>query len=321
MNRFRFDYDLTFAVLMMHENGHTYARFGTQDAKATGDRMSIPGLKAAMRGVLVRHEDEKAPAPAPLPRQTVDAFPAFARTKAAKAECTHCHFANNARFAQLRLEGKFTKERLFQYPLPENAGITLDVDRNNRVGAVLPGSPAEKAGVQAGDLIESADGTPVLTSADLQAVLDPLPDPGSVALRLRRGEKAVGPLALSLPKGWRRTDISWRASQGDLAPTVGIWAEPLSAEQKRQRGLEPGRLGLRVSFMFPGPQWAKTRGDLRMNDVITDVNGAGLPAMTTRQFHSHFRLAFNVGDTALLNVLRGTERLEIRVPCLEVPEE
>lgn len=50
---------------------------------------------------------------------------------------------NRFRFAQLRAEGKFTKERLFQYPLPENIGLTLDVDANNVVKAALPHSPAQ----------------------------------------------------------------------------------------------------------------------------------------------------------------------------------
>ena len=55
-----------------------------------------------------------------------------------------------------------------------------------------------------------------------------------------------------------------------------------------------------------------------MDDVIVGINGKELPSMTMRQFHSHFRLAFNVGGTAVLNVLRGDQRLEIPVPCLDI---
>ena len=58
-----------------------------------------------------------------------------------------------------------------------------------------------------------------------------------------------------------------------------------------------------------------------MDDVIVGVNGRSLKSMTVRQFHSYFRLAFNVGDTETLNVLRGKQRLAIRVPCLEVRGE
>src|SRR5262249_24882371 len=252
---------------------------------------------------------------------TVIDFPAFARSNQAKEKCYHCHFANNARFAQLRAEGKFRKEMLFQYPLPENLGLTLDVDANNVVASVQPDSSAARSGVRAGDVVVRADGTPVVTSADLQFDLDGVPDPGSVTLRLERHGKRLPPAVLHLPRGWRRTDISWRPSEGGVPPMVGIWAEELDEAKKKERGIAADRLALRVSFFFPGPQWVKTRGDLQMNDVIVGINGESLPRMTTRQFHSHFRLAYNVGDTVTLNVLRGSERREISVPCLEIRDE
>jgi S1-C subfamily serine protease len=222
---------------------------------------------------------------------------------------------------------------LFMYPLPEKLGLTLDVDDNNRVKSVTPGSPASRAGLRAGDRILRANETPVLTEADLQFALDPVPDPGSVILRweaepigrppgpLPRGRERPRSAALRLPRGWRRTDISWRASQGDMPPTVGIWAEPLTEDQKRERGLPADKMALRVSFLFPGEKWVKTRGDLKMNDVIVGIDDRSPPAMTTRQFHTHFRLTFDVGDTATLNVLRGSERVEVHVPCLDVGEE
>jgi hypothetical protein len=43
--------------------------------------------------------------------------------------------------------------------------------------------------------------------------------------------------------------------------------------------------------------------------------------MDMRQFHSHFRLLKQVGDRAVLNVLRGKEKLDIAVPCLDGEEE
>ena len=80
-------------------------------------------------------------------------------------------------------------------------------------------------------------------------------------------------------------------------------------------------MALRVSFLTPGAKRALSRGDLKMNDVILDVNHQELPAMNTRQFHSYFRLNFNVGDTVTLTVLRGNQKMEIKVPCIEVKEE
>ena len=111
MNRFRFDYDLTFAVMMMDADGGVYTRFGTRDAESETDRMSIAGLKQTMRAVLAEHRSRpKGPRQETEPTRsfTLDDIPAFATRKVGSKECAHCHFANNFRFAQLRAEGKFS---------------------------------------------------------------------------------------------------------------------------------------------------------------------------------------------------------------------
>lgn len=320
LNTFRFDYDLTFAALMMDANGGTYSRFGTRDGDSATDRLSVPALKNAMRAALARHaKGERGVGPS-RPRFTAADYPAFRAMKMSQEPCYHCHYANDARYAQLRADGKFTKDALFQYPLPENIGLTLDVDRNNVVRGVLPGSPAQKAGVRPGDVLTRADRTPVLTGADLQFALNLVPDPGAVTVTVERGGAARQPMTLPLPRGWRKTDISWRASQGMIPPIFGIWEQPLTEAQKRQRGIGAGKLALRVSFLFPGARWEGTRGDLRLNDVIVGVGGKELPSMLPRQFHSYIRMNFNVGDTATLTILRGDQRRDIRVPCTDPGE-
>lgn len=327
MNFFRFDYDQTFAVLLMDASGTTYSRFGSNDHKSDASRMSIAGLKRAMRGTLAMHRSGWKPV-SPInqpPRQkepfTLSDIPAYAKSKAAGESCAHCHYANNYRFAQLRDENKFSKEMLFQYPFPENLGVTLDVDANNAVKMVLPASQAQKSGVQPGDVIVKANQAPVLTSADLQAVLQGIADPGEVSLVVERQGKQLPPLRLELPRGWRKSDISWRPSQDGIPPSVGLWAETLNANQRQQRGIPVDRLALRVSFLFPGEKWAQSRGNLKMGDIILDVNNKQLPAMNTRQFHAHFRLNFNVGDTVTLTVLRADQKMEIKVPCINPTEQ
>jgi hypothetical protein len=253
MNRYQFDYDLTFAVLLMDADGGTYSRFGSQDWRSSSARMSIAGLKNAMRQVLAQHQQR----PARLARAAREPFtladiPAFRKSRAAKEECAHCHYGHNFLIAERRAEGRFRKEQLFLYPLPENLGLTLDMDRSNVVRSVKRASPAAKAGVRAGDRIVRAERTPVLTEADLQFALNPLPDPGHVMLHLQRGDAPPRPVVLRLPRGWRRTDISWRASQGDIPPTVGVWAEPLTDARKRERGLPADRMALRVSSSSRG---------------------------------------------------------------------
>ncbi len=324
LNLFKFDYDLTFAALMMSAEGNVYSRFGTQDARSLSDRMSIAGLKNAMRTVLA--QNRKRPRFAnefetQMKRFTLAEIPAYAASRQASAECAHCHFANNFRFAQMRSEGRFSKEKLYQYPYPENIGVKLRVDENNMVEEVLPDSPAKRAGIQAGDSIVRANSTQVLTSADLQFALNPLPYTARVTLQIVRNNELQPAVTLELPSGWRKSDISWRPSQAGVPPQIGIWCEPLTDAQKQQRGIARDRLALKVSFLFPDERWAKTRGDLRMNDVILDADGLNLRTMNTRQFHSWFRMNHDVGQKVNLSVLRGSEKLEIEVPCLDTGEE
>ena len=323
MNFFRFDYDQTFAVLLMDANGTTYSRFGSNDHKLDAARMSITGLKRAMRGALAMHHGGWKPV-SPVnqpPRQkepfTLSNIPAYATSKAADQACAKCHYANTYRFTQLRRENKFSKEMLFQYPFPENLGVTLDVDVNNAIKTVLADSPAQKSGVKPGDILVKANEAPVLTSADLQAVLQDIPDPGEVSLVVERQGKQLPPMRLELPSGWRKSDISWRPSQDGIPPVLGLWGETLTPRQKEQQGIASNKMALRITFFFPGQRWAEARRDLKMGDIILDVNHKELPAMNMRQLITYFRFNFQVGETATLTVLRGGQKMEITVPCID----
>jgi serine protease Do len=326
LNTFRFDYDLTFAVLMMDAEGRIYSRFGSRDARSSTDRVSIPGLKRAMREVLRLHQERPKVAPPPAPpvstvRSTLEDLPNFKKSKAASGYCYHCHFVQQFRLRKLWDEGKFSKEMLFSYPLPENVGLTLEVDRNNVVKTVAAASPAGEAGLQPGDTLLAAGSMPVLTSADLQFVLNQAADPGKLALEAERSGRRLPPLELKLPAGWKRGDISWRASSQAVPPSMGIWGEPLSEAELKERALPRDRLALRVTFLFPGDRWARTRGDLRMNDVILGWNGLRPEPMDVRQLHSYWRLNFKPGDRLTLDVLRNKLPAKVAVECMEVPEE
>src|SRR5438309_6210507 len=98
LNRFPFDYDLTFTAFMMDSEGRIYSRFGSRDAKSATDRMSIAGLKHAMRQVLELYRSgatDAAVAPALSEPHTIEDIPVFKGSPAAKQECYHCHFASN----------------------------------------------------------------------------------------------------------------------------------------------------------------------------------------------------------------------------------
>ena len=56
------------------------------------------------------------------------------------------------------------------------------------VGSVRAGSPGERAGVQAGDVIEEMSGVPVRTSAELERIAASRPAGQPTSITVRRGQ-------------------------------------------------------------------------------------------------------------------------------------
>ena len=75
-----------------------------------------------------------------------------------------------------------SKRRLHDTPMEEGAVL---------VTTVYPDSPAEKAGLESGDLVYKADGRPIHSRADLNAYLAQSPEGGSLHLDLYRGTKTI----------------------------------------------------------------------------------------------------------------------------------
>lgn len=283
LETFRFDYDLQFAALVIDpRDGATLARWGTRDSESDSERISAAGLAFTLREAFAAYK-HRTPSrqshPAP---QTLMDDPVFTTTARAREDCSHCHYAYDAEIARLRRNGIFTKARLFRYPLPETIGLTLDKDRGNRIVSVLPGSPAKRVGLQAGDTLTSVAGTAVYSSADLQYALDTVSDPGKVTVGYSRSGKPPTSTILSLPQGWRaREDISWRPSQGGVPPFLGTWEKPLSTDEKSCLGISPARLALRITTLFSGEKWAATHAGLSIGDVIIACDSETPPAVST----------------------------------------
>src|SRR5258708_3120799 len=65
--------------------------------------------------------------------------------------CVHCHQVWEFHRDSMKSAGTWNRDDIWVYPLPENTGVTLNKDRGDRIKALKPSSPAEKAGVKTGD--------------------------------------------------------------------------------------------------------------------------------------------------------------------------
>jgi hypothetical protein len=303
---FDFDYDLTWAVLFLGADGKALGRYGGRDPDGATTSLSTAGLRHALGAALETHR-HAPPAPRPPARnapRTVEQYPAIQRV--APRACVHCHNVPEFRREALQSAGTWKLDEVWVYPLPQNVGLTLDVDRGDRVRAVAPGSAAARAGLTAGDTLRTVNGLPVASSADVQYALHRAPARGSVPVTWGRAGKAHSG-RLELAEGWRKTDVSWRWSLRSLQPDPCVHGDDLRAEERKALGLGPRQLALRQGpFVTPPARHA----GVQTGDVIVGVDGRDLE-MTARQFGVHIRLTYRPGDRIVLNVLRAGKRLDL----------
>src|SRR5207244_4517051 len=125
--------------------------------------------------------------------------------------CMHCHQVWEGLRREERAKGTFDHQSFYVYPLPENVGLTLSVDEGNKVTAVKANSPAAKAGIQAGDILEKVHQTKTFSQGDVMAGLHDSPVEGMIKVQYRRDGQS-DTVELELPKDWKKTDLSWRPS-------------------------------------------------------------------------------------------------------------
>jgi hypothetical protein len=314
LDLFDFDYDLTWMGFFLNADGFVYGRYGGRDSDSADSRVSLTGLRYAMNAALRRHRDQSAgyPRQPANPARTPERYPAARRLP--ERACIHCHQVNELRRESLQEAGKWRREELWVYPLPENIGLTLDVDHGDLVAKVGTHSAAARIGIRPGDRLLSMDGQLVSSFADVQYVLHRAPAKGTLTVAWHHeGQSRKGELVLT--EGWRETDISWRWSLRGLDPSPWVHGDDLSAEEKKALRVSEKRLAFRQGPFVSEP--AQQAG-IRQNDVILGVDGKALE-MTARQFAAYIRLNYRVGDRVTYNILRGGKRLDLPLLLIARP--
>jgi membrane-associated protease RseP (regulator of RpoE activity) len=133
--------------------------------------------------------------------------------------CIHCHSVRDAENLVYRNALQpIPKEDLFAYPLPDVLGMRLDTLERAKIKEVQANSVAAKAGFKAGDEILTLDQQPIVSTADVQWVLQHAKAPGTVNAEVLRGNTRRV-ISLELAPNWRIRLIFRRATTG----TCGAW--------------------------------------------------------------------------------------------------
>jgi len=173
------------------------------------------------------------------------------------------------------------------------------------IGDVTPNSPAQKAGLQKGDIIQAIDGRPVLTSAELRMHVSLMAPGTRVNVKvLRDGAEKIVPVTLAeMPTETAKAEQPDSNSQDSLE---GIQVENVSARTARQLGLPENATGVVVTSVDPGSKAAES--GLKRGDVIQEVNHK--PVRNTAEFEAAMR---NSKDTSLLLVNRQGNTMYLAV--------
>jgi serine protease Do len=210
---------------------------------------------------------------------------------------------------QIRTTGKVSRGQIGvvvgQIDADAVKGFGLPDTRGALVNDVRPGSPAEKAGIEPGDVIRAVDGARIEDSSDLPPVIGAMA-PGSTAkLTILRGGKSIERSvtlaaldegeAAGTPRRGPTEDAPAASGKGNA---LGLIGQDLDADDRRQLGLRPGE-GVAIARIEG--RAARSAG-LRPGDIVLRVGSAPVANAAALD-----RALAKVGDdqTVMLLVRRG----------------
>jgi serine protease Do len=184
-----------------------------------------------------------------------------------------------------------TPELAKSYGLPSTSGAL--------VADIVPGSPAQKAGVQPGDVLTRFDGKPVDSSSALPVLVSLSESGHDVNLELWRNGKRV---TQSIRLEARPNQDAVKATAERASGGFGLSLRALTPEVRQELGVDATD-GALISDVTAGSPAA--RAGLRPGDVVTEVQGkrVATPADLASTLEKLSR-----GSVVRLKVLRGDTR-------------
>jgi len=208
---------------------------------------------------------------------------------------------------QLRTTGKVSRGRLgvviqeVSKELADSLGLSKPMGAV--VNAVEKGGPAEKAGLEAGDVILKFDGKVIVNSADLPRLVGSTrPGTRSLVQVWRKGStREIAVVVGEIPD---EKQVASRPARGakppeQVANRLGLVLSELTPEQKRELKMSSG-------LLVEDVRGSGARADLRPGDVVIAVisKGATTELRSVEQFNK-LLAQFDKGSSVTLLVRRG----------------
>lgn len=200
---------------------------------------------------------------------------------------------------------------------PERAhALGLPARTGALVASITAAGPADRAGIEQGDVIVSFNGAAVTSHRSLPRLVAAAPIGAAVPVVVRRG---AGEFRLSVEIGelaegdeWAEADAPEFEASGEAATTVvpGLALQPLSDELRSRFGIGTGIEGVVVTGLAGD---ARDAGGLKLGDVILEAEGVAVTS--PRALAATIEALRDAGQArAELVIERAGQRLRLALP-------
>ena len=213
---------------------------------------------------------------------------------------------------QLKTSGRVTRGRIGVVIQPVTKELAESFGLSKPAGALVSsvekGSPAEKAGVEAGDVILKFGGKDVTSSEDLPRLVGSTKPGAKASVQLMRNKVAreVTVVVGEMPDEARTAQRSPRRGPGGKPPAesvnrLGMTLSEPSAEQRKELKITGG-------ILVEDAQGVAAKAGIRRGDIILAVNNQDVKSL--EQF-GQLMAAFEKGKIVAMLVRRGGNALYI----------
>jgi serine protease Do len=175
------------------------------------------------------------------------------------------------------------------------AKLGLGTDEGALVSDVVPGGPAEKAGIKRGDVILQFDGKAIKSSRDLPFIVASTPIGKTVAVEVMRNSQRMN---LQVKTEELKEDGA-AAPPGEARPNLGMEVQPITPEMAKNYGLSrsSGVIIVKVESGSPAEE-----AGLAAGDIVVELDKKPVPDVAT---WNSLLAGVKEGETILFLIDRG----------------